>query len=76
MPADPALDQRMTRRSIDLAASAKRSGNTPVGCVVTLKERIVAEAEEQCPVGSNPFAHADTLPVTAALRDLSRERLR
>ena len=48
MPADLALDQRMMRRCIDLATSAKRSGNTPVGCVVTLKERIVAEADEQC----------------------------
>ena len=69
------IDERMMRRSIELAASAAKSGNTPVGCVVTLDDRIIAEAEEQCPAGADPFAHAEILAVTAALQSASRADL-
>ncbi len=75
MQVDPAFDQRMMRRCLDLAASAAASGNTPVGCVITIEGRIVAEAEEQSPAGSNPFAHAEILAVVAALRAVSRTKL-
>ena len=71
----PTFDREMMRRCIDLAVSAKQSGNTPVGCVIALEGRIVAEAEEQSPSGSNPFAHAEILAVVAALRAGSRKRL-
>ena len=75
MPVDPAFDRRMMRRCIDLAASATKSGNTPVGCVITLQGRIVSQAEEQSPSGSDPFAHAEILAVVAALGAVSRTGL-
>ena len=76
LPADSVFDRRMMKRCIDLAASAKQSGNTPVGCVITLGGRIVAEAEEQSPSGSNPFAHAEILAVVEALGAVGRTKLR
>ena len=75
MPADPAFDQRMMRRCIELATSATKVGNTPVGCVITLEGQIVAEAEERSPAGSDPFAHAEILAVVAALRAAGRTKL-
>ena len=75
MPVDPAFDRRMMRRCIDLAASATRSSHNPVGCVITLEQRIVAEAEEQCPASNDPFAHAEILAVVTALRAASRTKL-
>lgn len=75
-PVELAFDRRMMRRCIELAASAAQSGNTPVGCVITLEGRTIAEAEEQSPVGSDPFAHAEILAVAAALQTVSRATLR
>ncbi len=72
---NPAFDERMMRRCIELAASAKQSGNTPVGCAITIQERILAEAEEQSPAGSNPFAHAEILAVVAALQTVGKTKL-
>ncbi len=75
MPADLVFDQQMMRRCIELAASAKGAGNTPIGCVITLETEIIAEAEEQSPAGSDPFAHAEILAVVAALRAAGRTKL-
>ncbi len=75
MPADLVFDQQMMRRCIELAASAKGSGNTPVGCVITLETEIIAEAGEQSPAGSDPFAHAEILAVVAAIQTAGREKL-
>ena len=75
MPADPAFDQRMMRRCIDLATLATKAGNTPVGCVITLEGQIEAAAEERSPAGSDPFAHAEILAVVAALGAAGRTKL-
>jgi tRNA(adenine34) deaminase len=75
MPANLVFDQQMMRRCIELAASAKKSGNSPVGCVITLETEILAEAGELCPAGRNPFAHAEILVVAAAMEAAGREKL-
>ena len=75
MPAKLAFDERMMRRCIELAASAKGAGNTPVGCVITLETEIIEEAEEQSPVGSDPFAHAEVLAVVGAIQAGDRGKL-
>jgi tRNA(adenine34) deaminase len=74
-PADPAFDQHMMRRCIELARSATKAGNTAVGCVITLQGHVVAEAEERSPAGGNPFAQAEILAVVAALRAVGRTKL-
>lgn len=75
MPDGTDFDQEMMRRSIDLAVLANKSGNTPVGCVVTLAGQIVAEAEELSPAGKDPFAHAEILAVAAAMGAVGRTGL-
>ena len=75
IPDSPDFDHRMMRRSIDLAISARRAGNSPVGCVVTLGRQIVAEAGERSPAGPDPFAHAEILAVTDALGNVGRTKL-
>ena len=72
---DPVFDRRMMRRCIELAASAKESGHSPVGCVITLETEIIAEAGELCPAGSDPFAHAEILAVVTAIRVVGQEKL-
>lgn len=74
------LDRQMMRRSIELAASAASAGNSPVGCVIVLDGRVLAEAQEESPAGDDPFAHAEILVVRTALglmnkQDLSRVTL-
>jgi tRNA(adenine34) deaminase len=69
------LDQEMMRRSIALAVMAGKSGNTPVGCVVTLERQIVAEAEERSPNGKDPFAHAEILAVAKAMGTVGRLKM-
>ena len=69
------FDEQMMRRCIDLAASASGSGNSPVGCVIALDGKILAQAEEQSPAGEDPFAHAEILAVRVALRTVNRTAL-
>ncbi len=72
---DSRIDEQMMRRCLDLAASSAKSGNTPVGCVITNERQVVAEAEELCPAGSDPFAHAEIVAVAAALKATGRGKL-
>lgn len=68
------------RRCIDLAREAKDRGNTPVGSLLVLDGRVVAEAVEQLPSGLDPTGHAEVVVIrraTEALgtRDLSGSTL-
>ncbi len=73
MPSD--FDRRMMTRCIELAASAREAGATPVGCVITIDGAVVAEAKERSPAGDDPFAHAEVLAVTAARQRLEKRAL-
>ncbi|HJP87229.1 MAG TPA: deaminase [Gemmatimonadaceae bacterium] len=60
-------DARWMERCEELAREAKRAGNTPVGAVIVLDGVAIAEAAEETPAGSRPFAHAEVLVVERAL---------
>ena len=47
------------RRALDLAAEAAAAGEVPVGAVVTLGEKIVAETRNAMRGSSDPTAHAE-----------------
>lgn len=55
------------RRAGELARSAERMGHVPVGCVIVVDGRIIAEAEEKVRRGQRSLAHAEFLAVEAAL---------
>jgi tRNA(Arg) A34 adenosine deaminase TadA len=63
------------RRALDLAAEAAASGEVPVGAVVTLDERIVAEARNEMRGGNDPTAHAEMVALRRAGEVLQTSRL-
>ena len=63
------------RRALDLAAEAAAAGEVPVGAVVTLGERIVAEARNAMRGTLDPTAHAEMVAIRAAAIELQSPRL-
>jgi tRNA(adenine34) deaminase len=69
---DPDLDRRWMERCRELALKARAAGNTGVGSLVAVADRVIAEAGEECPAGPDPFAHAELLAVRSALVEFGR----
>ena len=63
------------RRCLELAREAGDRGDTPVGALVVLDGRIVAEASEELPTGQSVTGHAETLAVQRAIDSLGRADL-
>ena len=63
------------RRALDLAAAAAAAGEVPVGAVVTLGERIVAEAGNAMRGTTDPTAHAEIVALRAAAAAIRSPRL-
>ena len=63
------------RRALDLAAEAAADNEVPVGAVVTLDERVVAEARNAMRGSSDPTAHAEMAALRAAAAVLGTSRL-
>jgi tRNA(Arg) A34 adenosine deaminase TadA len=63
------------RRALDLAAEAAADDEVPVGAVVTLDERVVAEARNAMRGSSDPTAHAEMVALRAAAAALGTSRL-
>jgi tRNA(Arg) A34 adenosine deaminase TadA len=63
------------RRALDLAAEAADAGEVPVGAVVTLGDRIVAEARNAMRGANDPTAHAEMEAIRAAAARLGTSRL-
>ena len=63
------------QRALELAAAGADSGEVPVGAVVTLGERIIAEAHNKPRKSCDPTAHAELLAIRRAAAALGQERL-
>jgi len=63
------------RRALDLAAEAAADGEVPVGAVVTLGEKIIAESRNAMRGSSDPTAHAEMEAIRAAAAKLGSSRL-
>jgi tRNA(adenine34) deaminase len=63
------------RRALDLAADAAADGEVPVGAVITLGERIVAESRNRMRSSNDPTAHAEMEAIRAAGAKLGTSRL-
>jgi len=63
------------RRALDLAAEAAAAGEVPVGAVVTVGERIVAETRNAMRGSSDPTAHAEMEAIRSAAAKLGASRL-
>ena len=47
------------RRALELAEEAAQAGEVPVGCVVTLGDRIVGEGRNRRETAKNALCHAE-----------------
>ena len=63
------------RRALDLAAEAAACGEVPVGAVITLDDRIVAETRNDMRGSLDPTAHAEMQAIRAASATLGAPRL-
>ena len=63
------------RRALELAAEAAAAGEVPVGAIVTLDDRIVAEARNAMRGSNDPTAHAEIEAIRAAAAELGTSRL-
>src|SRR5881227_495271 len=66
---------RPMRRALDLAAEAAAAGEVPVGAVVTVGERIVAETRNAMRGSNDPTAHAEMEAIRSAAAKLGASRL-
>jgi len=63
------------RRALELAHTAERDGEVPVGAVIVLDGVVVGEGWNQ-PIGAHdPTAHAEIVAIRAAARQLRNYRL-
>jgi tRNA(Arg) A34 adenosine deaminase TadA len=63
------------RRALDLASEAARSGEVPVGAVITRGEDIIAEAANAMRGTSDPTAHAEVVAIRRAAEAMNSSRL-
>lgn len=63
------------RRALDLAAEAAEAGEVPVGAVLTLGDKIIAEARNAMRGSNDPTAHAEMEAIRAAAAKLGTSRL-
>ena len=63
------------RRALELAAQAAAKGEVPVGAVVTVGEKIIAETRNMMRGSNDPTAHAEMEAIRAAARILGTSRL-
>lgn len=63
------------RRALDLAKAAGAAGEVPVGAVVTIGDRILAEARNAMRGSNDPTAHAEMVAIRAAGHALGTSRL-
>ena len=68
-------DEKWMQHALKLARRAEADGEVPVGCVVVLKNELVAEGWNQPISSSDPTAHAEIIALRAAGHRLENYRL-
>lgn len=68
-------DTAFMRRALELAAEAADRGEVPIGAVVVVEGRIVAEAANEKEASAVATHHAEILAVERACQNLGRWRL-
>lgn len=74
-PGSADADEEHMRRALELAGQAGAGGEVPVGAVVVVDGRVVAEGANQREALSDPTAHAEIVAIRAAAAALGSWRL-
>jgi tRNA(adenine34) deaminase len=69
-------DEYWMARALEMAEKAKYLGEIPVGAVITLDNRLIAEAHNEKEQNSDATAHAEVLVIQRASKELGRWRLK
>ena len=69
------MDEQMMREALALAAEAAAEGEVPIGCVITLGDRIVGRGRNRRELGKSALAHAEIEAIAEANRTLGGWRL-
>ena len=69
------MDEQMMREALRLAQEAAAEGEVPVGCVVTLGDRIVGRGRNRREAGKSALAHAELEAIAEACKTLGGWRL-
>ncbi len=69
------MDEQWMRQALVLAEEAAAEGEVPVGCVITLGDRIVGRGRNRREMGKNALAHAEIEAIADACRTLGGWRL-
>ena len=69
------MDEAFMREALRLAEAAAEDGEVPVGCVITLGERIVGRGRNRREKDKNALAHAEIEAIDEACRTLGGWRL-
>ena len=68
-------DEEFMQQALALAQQAYDAGEVPVGCVVTLGERVVGRGRNRREAGKSALAHAELEAIAEACRTLGGWRL-
>ena len=68
-------DELFMEEALALARQAAEEGEVPIGCVVTLDDRIVGRGRNRRETGKNALGHAEILAIDEACRTLGGWRL-
>lgn len=69
------LDETYMQMALEEARAAERGGEVPVGCVITLGERVIARAANRTIADCDPTAHAEMVALRAAAAAIGNHRL-
>ncbi len=69
------MDEEMMRQALALAREAAAEGEVPVGCVITLGDRIVGRGRNRRETAKSALAHAELEAIAEANRSLGGWRL-
>ena len=69
------MDEQMMLEALTLAREAAAEGEVPIGCVITLGDRIVGRGRNRREAGKNALAHAETEAISEACKTLGGWRL-
>src|SRR5579863_364089 len=73
--AQAALDAKYMEIALEEARAAQQAGEVPVGCLITLGDRVLARSANRTIRDCDPTAHAEMVALRAAATVLGNYRL-
>ena len=71
----PPSDADFMRLAIERARAAAAAGEVPVGAVIVMEDRVIAQARNRTIADQDPTAHAEIVALRAAARAIGNYRL-